>query len=181
MAYIPTRANATPCATDMAARLTTAGVPVSVRDTLVAMFDAILCSVGYQTHDDTFALGSATTTSTTYVDVGNGTSTGFSSFTFTAPIAKTYLIYTNCSAVKSVSAGSTQLWFQLLVDGVAQPNQSDMTTFFASNFDQKEFSFVVPVALTAGSHTLKLQWKVSAGMTANVDPPTNGRHFVVTG
>jgi hypothetical protein len=181
MAYIPTRANATPCATDMAARLTTSGVPVSVRDTLVAMFDSILCSVGYQDHSDAFALGSASTSSTTFVDVGNGSSTGFSPWTFSVPVAKTYVISVNASAVKTASTSSTVLTFQLLVDGVAQPAQSDMLTWFAANFDQKHIIFSVPVALSAGSHTVKLQWKVSASMTASVDPATEGRHFMVTG
>lgn len=143
-----------------------------------AMIDALLCGVGQQgLQSDAFALGSATVTSTSYVDVGNGSSTGFSSWTFTAPVARTYVIDVNCSAYKSASSGGSQLWFQLLVDGVAQPNTSEMTTFFAANFDPKKFIFSVPVALSAASHTVKLQWKVSASMTANVDPATEGRCF----
>lgn len=181
MPYVPTRADATPSATDMAARLTVAGVAVAVRDALVAMFDAILCSVGYQAQNDAFALGSATTISTSYVDVGNGSSTGFSSWSFTPPVAKTYTIDVNCSAYKSASSGGSQLWFQLLVDGVAQSNTSEMTTFFGTNFDPKHLVFSVPVALSAASHTIKLQWKVSASMTANVDAATEGRCFRVRG
>lgn len=182
MPYSPTKPDATACAADAAARFTTAaGTPIAVVDTLVALQDSMLCSIGYQAHNDAFALGSASTTSTSFVDVGNGSSTGFSPWTFSVPVAKTYLIGVNCSAVKTASAGSTVLTFQLLVDGVAQPAQSDMMTWFASNFDQKHFVFSVPVALSAGSHTVKLQWKVSASMTAAVDPATEGRHFMVTG
>jgi hypothetical protein len=182
MAYVPTKPDATPCAADAATRFSTAtGLTVLPVDTLVALLDTMLCSVGYQAQNDAFALGSATTTSTSFVDVGNGSSTGFSSWTFTAPVAKTYLIDVTCSAYKSASAGGSQLWFQLVVDGVAQPNTSDMTTFFGMNLDPKKFVFSVPVALSAGSHTVKLQWKVSASMTANVDPTTEGRSFRVRG
>jgi hypothetical protein len=182
MAYVPTRPDATPCAADAAARFSTAtGQPVTAVDTLVALLDSMLCSVGYQAHSDAFALGAATTTSTTFVDVGNGSSTGFSPWTFSVPVAKTYVISVNASAVKTASTSSTVLTFQLLVDGVAQPAQSDMLTWFAANFDQKHVIFSVPVALSAGSHTVKLQWKVSASMTASVDPATEGRHFMVTG
>lgn len=182
MAYTPTRSDATPCATDVATRFSTAtGLTVPAVDTLVALLDGMLCSVGYQAQNDAFALGSATTTSTSFVDVGNGSSTGFSSWTFTAPVAKTYTVDVNCSAYKSASSGGSQLWFQLLVDGVAQTNTSEMTTFFAANLDQKHLVFSVPVALTAGSHTVKLQWKVSASMTANVDAATEGRCFRVRG
>jgi hypothetical protein len=182
VAYSPTKPDATPCATDTAARFSTAtGQSVVAVDTLVALFDGVLCSVGYQAQNDAFAIANATTTSTTFVDVGNGTSTGFAPWTFSVPVAKTYMIDVNCSAVKTASVSNTQLWFQLLVDGVAQPAQSGMTTFYSSNFDQKHFTFGVPVALTAGSHTVKLQWKVSASMTAAVDPTTEGRCFRVTG
>jgi hypothetical protein len=182
MAYSPTKSDATAMAADAASRLGTAkSLVIAVVDTLVALCDAILCSTGYQAQNDAFALGSATTTSTSFTDVGNGSSTGFSSWAFTAPVAKTYTIDVNCSAYKSASSGGSQLWFQLLVDGVAQPTTSEMTTFFATNFDQKHFVFSVPVALSTGSHTFKLQWKVSSGMTANVDPATEGRCFRVRG
>lgn len=182
MAYTPTKPDATPCAADAAARFTVAtGQTVIPVDTLVALLDSVLCSVGYQAQNDAFALGSATTTSTSFVDVGNGSSTGFSSWSFTPPVAKTYLIDVNCSAYKSASSGGTQLWFQLLVDGVAQPSTSEMTTFFAANLDQKHVTFSVPVALSAASHTVKLQWKVTSGMTANVDAATEGRCFRVRG
>lgn len=182
MAYVPTKPDATPCAADAATRFSTAtGQSVIAVDTLVALLDTTLCIVGYQAQNDAFALGSATTTSTSYVDVGNGSSTGFSSWTFSVPVAKTYTIDVNASAYKSASSGGSQLWFQFVVDGVAQPTTSEMTTFFATNFDQKHLIFSVPVALTAGSHTVKLQWKVSASMTANVDAATEGRCFRVRG
>lgn len=182
MPYSPTKPDATPCAADAAARFAVAtGQPTSAVDTLVALLDSMLCSVGYQAQNDAFALGSATTTSTSFVDVGNGSSTGFSSWTFSAPVAKVYTIDVTCSAYKSASSLGSQMWFQLLVDGVAQPNTSEMTTFFGMNLDPKKFIFSVPVALSAGSHTVKLQWKVSASMTANVDAATEGRCFRVRG
>lgn len=145
-----------------------------------AMVDAILCGTGYQgLQSDSFAIAVANTSSTTFVDVGDGSTTGYAPWTFSVPVARTYVIDVNCSAIKVTSSGSTQLSFQLLVDGVAQPTTTEMTTFFASNFDQKHFLFSVPVALTAGSHTIKLQWKVSASMTARVDPATEGRCYRV--
>lgn len=182
MPYVPTKPDATPCAADAAARFTSAtGQTVLPVDTVVALLDSILCGLGYQAQNDAFALGSASTTSTTFVDVGNGTSTGFSSWTFTVPIAKTYVIDVNCSAYKGASSGSTIIWWRLLVDGVAQPETSEMTSFYGSAEGNKHFVFSAPVALSAGSHTVKLQWKVSSGMTANVDAATEGRCFRVRG
>lgn len=147
-----------------------------------AQADAIMCAVGYQAYSDAAALGSASTTSTTFVDVGNGTSTGFSSFTFTVSVAKTYLIHSACTVFKSASSGSTLMSFQLVVDGSAPSGSSPSTAaqFFGSE-GSKYFYFVVPVALSAGSHTIKLQWKVSSGMTANVAGGEEGRTFWVTG
>jgi hypothetical protein len=183
MSYTPVNSDATNVAGYTITRLnaTSPATTAVTSDQAVAIADSYLGSIGYQAHSDAFALGAATTTSTTFVDVGNGSSTGFSPWTFSVPVAKTYVISVNASAVKTASTSSTVLTFQLLVDGVAQPNNSDQLTWFASNFDQKHVIFSVPVALSAGSHTVKLQWKVSASMTASVDPATEGRHFMVTG
>ncbi len=144
-----------------------------------AMIDAILCGVGYQgLQSNAFAIATATTTSTSFVDVGDGTTTGFAPWTFSVPVARTYVIDVNCSAYKSASSGNTSLSWRLLVDGVGQPTSSAMTGFFGSE-GNRHFNFSVPVALSVGSHTIKLQWLVSTGMTARVDAATEGRCFSV--
>lgn len=180
MAYAPTKADATPSATDLAARLTTAGVSVAVRDTLVAMFDSILCATGLIGQNDAFALGSTSTTSASFADVGNGTSTGFASWTVTVPIAKTYLLHVGVRNFMSVP-GSANTYYQVLVDGATPSQPTAAARVICNSTNVYSFaSWPVPLALAAGSHTFKLQWRVDSGATANVDGVAS-RMFTLVG
>lgn len=181
MPYVPTKSDATAVATDMAVRLTTAGVAVSPIDTTVALADNALCSTGLIGQSDAAGLGAATTTSTSFVDIGNGSSTGYSSWTVTAPIAKTYLLRVVAKAYASVSPGGN-VYMQVLCDGSAIVGQPTATPrqFFGTLNMFWPLTWDVVVSLTAGSHTFKLQWKVDSGMTANVDT-NGGRLFTLVG
>jgi hypothetical protein len=64
---------------------------------------------------DAAALGTATTSSQTFGDVGNGSTTGYSAWTVNVPSAKTYLLLVNVSFYIAGAVGS--VFFQILVDG----------------------------------------------------------------
>ncbi len=182
MSYVPLRSDASAVAADAASRITTAGVAVASRDTTVALADNLLCATGYQSAiSDAAALGTVSTNSTSFADVGNGTSTGFSSWTTPAvPIPKTYLVWCRLSCY--VTTGGGGVFFQMLVDGVAPAGQpSTAQRIFANTtFQQFPMFFAVPVALSAATHVIKLQWKVSSPAVAQVDA-NDGRTFWITG
>lgn len=159
MAYVPTRADATPATADFIGRMTSAGVPLSMRDTLVAMFDSILCSVGYQqkvidTHGPS---SSNTTTSTTFVNMPVG-----ASGTFTAPVAKTYLVEVDiCNAFCTVA--TTIIFFRLFVNGsLVSPTTGMQMSLNVANARQS-LSFRQAVGMVAGANTVQLQWLAAAG------------------
>lgn len=174
MAYSPTKPDATPCAADAATRFSTAtGQTVIPVDTLVALLDTMLCSTGYQAQVNSNALGAASTNSTTFADVGNGTTTGFAPFVWTPPITKTYLVEVDfvgfCSAL---TAGADDVFFQLLVGATAYWPLDGRQAVYAINQRVVRPHFVVPVPFTAGvATTIKLQWKVNTATTTvfNVD------------
>lgn len=160
MAYVPTRADATPAATDLAARLTTAGVPVALRDTLVAMLDSILCSVGVQGAPviNTHGPGASNTTaSTSFVNMPTG-----ASGTFTAPVAKTYQLVADLSDIFA-TAGTTIIFFKFVVNGVGVTPTNAMTLTRNVANDRGFISLRQSVALVAGSNTIQLQWSVNVG------------------
>lgn len=159
MAYVPTRADATLAATDMAARLTAAGASVALRDTLVAMFDSILCSVGFQAKViDTRGPGSSnTTTSTSPVNMPTG-----ASGTFTAPVAKTYLLIADLTDVFA-TAGTTIIFFRFVVNGIGLTVTNGMTLTRNVANDRGPLSFRQAVSMNAGSNTIQLQWSVAVG------------------
>ena len=153
--------------------------PTGTDGYLRAMADGILGVVGYQSQADAAALGTATQATTTFADVGNGSSTGFSVYTFTASTTKTYLVNVDLSCYMTVAADQVQ--FQLMKDGVVVFD-SDAARFYFNNLvSRMRLSFRCPVAMTAGANVLKLQWKIRDGAgTVSVD--TNDfRCFTVLG
>src|SRR5262249_55608347 len=121
---------------------------------------------------DAAALGTATTTSTTFVDVGNGSTTGFAGWTASIGAVGTFLLSVDLSFYITGVVGI--VYFQVLVDGsttgVSNPvNSSQAGMNSLSNHRFK--SWRIPITFsTTGNHTIKLQWKVSgAGTTATVD------------
>jgi len=149
----------------------------------LATADAILMALGYQALDSQFSLGSTTTSSTTFADVGNGSSTGFPTWGWTAPIAKTYLVACWVDCYVSAIGTTGQVSVTLNVDGSipSQPAAAQRFTFSATNTRQR-LSWAAPINFTAGSHTLKLQWKVHDGATtANVSGTLEQRTLIITG
>lgn len=135
-----------------------------------AIADAYLSSVGYQAQSDGAGLGTATTNATSFADVGDGTTTGFATWTYTIPVTKTYLLLVGLSCW--VTVGGYQVIFQTMVDGSAPSGQpgNAQKFFFNTASEHNRLNFAVPIAFTAGSRVIKLQWKVSDALTtATVD------------
>lgn len=140
---------------------------------------------GYIGECDLAPLGAASTSSTTFVDIGNGSSTGFAGCTISAPVAKTYLLEIKLVHFMSVLAGNQQTLYQVTVDGSAPGGQPTnvMIFAFAASGTYYPNSFTVPLSLSAGSHTFKLQWKVDNGSSvANITSNANSHlQYVLTG
>lgn len=185
-------ADAQAIATAQGAELAALATPVTALQTAIAggnlapaaMVDPLL-TLGYLGSgfiNDAAGLGTASTTATNFGDVGNGSSTGFSSWTTPAiTVAKTYLIW--CRVSGYVSVGSGRVFFQLLVDGSAPASQPTTAMTIATSSTagvHLSTTFAIPVALSAATHTLKLQWKVDSGVTGQVDA-NDGRTFWITG
>lgn len=139
---------------------------------LKAIADATLCAVGYQGQDYQAATAS-TSSSLSFVDVG-----GFPSWSFTAPIAKTYLVHVDCTASLTGLTNGVLFW-QVVNNGNAiTPSQSFV---FNSNLWALPMSFRVPVSMVAGTNVIKLQWKVNNASAVATTATTNFRCFTVTG
>ena len=151
---------------------------------LKARADALLLSFGHQAYSEAASLGSTSTSSTTYVDIGDGAATGFSTFAWTAPVAKTYVVQVAVDGYLSVLGANGFLHYRLLVDGsepAGHPTAENRFAFSEANV-RRRITFSVPVLFTAAAHTLKLQWKVGdAGSTANVNSTFEMRSLRITG
>jgi hypothetical protein len=187
VSYTPINTDATNVAGYTIARLnaTSPTSSAATSDQAVAIADSYLGAFGIQgALSDANGLGTATTASATFVDVGNGSTTGFSSWTTPSiQIARTYLIHASFTAYMTVAGGNNNAFFQLLVDGSAPSGQPTGTAriAWATTLDPKQIYFAVPVSLSAGTHAVKLQWKVNnVAMTIGVDV-VQGRTFWITG
>lgn len=187
MAYMPTNSDATAVATDTVARLNTSPSPnvgAVLGDALVALQDSMLCSTGTQGHNAVAGLtgaGDATTSSTTFVDIGNGSTTGFTTWSFTPSITKTYLVIVSVSTHMSVRSNSGFTDYQLVV-GANTYAPADAFNWFGFANDAISKTFHVLAPMVAGvAVTLKLQWKVrNVGDVANCNN-VGSRAFTVTG
>lgn len=137
-----------------------------------------ISGLGYIAQSSALALGAASTTSASFVDVGNGSSTGFADWTQSVPATKIYLVHIDVSGFSSTGG---IIYFQLLVDGSAptQPTGNEQITANGANH-RGQVHIIVPVSLTSGSHTFKLQWKASSGATINVNAD-DYRTFTIAG
>jgi hypothetical protein len=138
-----------------------------------AFIDAILSSVGYQAQHDV-AGNSGTTTSTSFVDAG------YSSMSWTAPIAKTYLVHVDASVYASAGTADT-IELRLVVDGSPAANTGPVYLYLPGTNIIVGQSWRVPVSLTAASHTLKLQWRTFAGAVTLASNSNTRLQITITG
>lgn len=127
---------------------------------------------GYIGQSDQLGLGATSTTSTTFANIGNGSSTGFAQWTTPSiTVAKTYLLFVNVAVYASAVSGAQSVIFQIMIDGVAVTtgaNAARQPLEIAEGVAPT--AFTVPVVLSTGTHTVDIQWKVSgAGNTMNAN------------
>lgn len=173
MAYVPTRSDATAVATDTVARLNTPGSPnagATLKDALVALQDSNLCSTGFQVESNNPETAHSTSSST-FVDMPGA------SFTFTAPIAKTYVVHADTAVFFSVAGGVGYL--RLVVNGSNGPTLTFGGSGTATTV-QWPVHLMHAAACVAGANTIKIQWGVFGTTTINTD--TNSyANFIVSG
>jgi hypothetical protein len=175
VSYTPVNSDATNVAAYTIARLnaTSPSTVVATSDQAVAIADSYLGSLGYQTQSLGNALGAASTSSGTFADIGNGTTTGFAPLVWTAPITKTYTVDVDFVAFCSAITGAgDDVFFQLLIGGVAFWPNDGRQGVYTINQRTIRPHFTVPATFTAGvATTIKLQWKVNTPVSTvfNVD------------
>lgn len=143
-----------------------------------AYIDGLVSGLGFQVQDDGRSLGAASTTSGTFSDIGNGTTTGFTPCIFVSPMTKTYLVAVDTVILFTGSA---------MVCSLQLVNSTTSTNYFTNSMVVSEIatgtnarvSFRVPVAMTAGNNNLKLQWATNTG-TLSVDANAF-RTYTITG
>ena len=142
---------------------------------------------GFQGMTDQSALGAASTSSTTYVDVGNGSSTGFASWTApVTPVTKTYMLRVYVRTFMSTVGTTATTYFQVLQDGATisgHPTNATKAPVGVASTTYNLCVFEIPVTQTAGTaHVYKLQWKVGdAGATANVTTGVGTLQMILEG
>ncbi len=141
--------------------------------------DATMCAVGYQASDVVLALGTASRGANTFADIGNGTSTGFATWSFSAPIAKTYLVHVDLECYMTVAGDAVVFQVVNTTTSVNYTDASAQITMTALN-SRTACHFMLPVVMNAGANVLKIQWKTTGVGTATVDV-ADFRKFTVTG
>lgn len=152
MPYSPTKADATPVATDTISRLNTNPSPnlgATLKDALVALQDSMLCAVGEQ-------LESNNTVTTNNAGVASYQDIAGSSITFTAPIAKTYTAH--CDTAIEFSTLGSGGFLRILVNGSAGP---DIFVQDSATGIHRNVHLMHSAACAAGVNTIKLQWKTN--------------------
>ena len=124
----------------------------------MGFYNSILSvGTGYLAQDVVAGTG-ATSSSISYADV-------FASYSFIAPLTKTYLIHVDIAIEASaLDPGSLRCstFFQLVINGSTTVPLYEGIIDITSTLPVSCGSFRTPVAMTAGSNTIQLQWKVGS-------------------
>jgi|SRR5579871_4034368 len=141
---------------------------------LVALVDAIMASLDYQGQSDAQA-SAANTNSGVFVDA-----TGYPTWTVTVPVTKTYVLHVDLSCWMGTAADTVR--FQIAVDGTGPSGQPIWAQRFLFNQTgvHTRLSWRQSLSLTAGSHTIKLQW-LTLGPGFIQSDTNDWRCFTLTG
>lgn len=137
-----------------------------------AIADAVMCGVGYQGQSSVTGTGGSTS-STSLVDAA-----GWTDYTFTAPVAKTYLVHVDVSAFCTVTAGVGSFGLHN-VTTLTSYTPNAILHYSALNVIYP-ISYRVPVAMSAGSNTLRVTWAAPTSGTVN-NNSNSFRVFTITG
>lgn len=153
--------------------------PTGIDGWMQAMADGVMGTVGFQSQSDAAGLGTATNATAVFAAVGNGSSTGFTTWSFSAPTSKVYQVAVDLSCY--MATASDMVHFRLMKDGSTVFDSPAARFLFNSTGVHHRISFRCPVAMVAGANVLSLDWKVlNAVGTATVDT-SDFRCFTVMG
>lgn len=121
----------------------------------------------------TRSAGDYSTSSTTFVDI-DGTNWSFTK-TFGA-----HVILCGFRGAVLANTGTNDVFFEILLDGANQSSSTGglhKTTFSNTAWSNVSFTHLIS-AVSAGSHTIKIQWKVSANTITLAGNTTQAGFFV---
>ncbi len=174
--YSPSATDTVAVASDAATRvnaitgtpmLPSPAVPAAFQAFLQAVIDNMLCAVGLQIESNN-VLSSNTSTNTSFVDLPG------SSITFTATIAKTYLVHCDCAIAQTVGVNTTNQ-LRLVVNGSNGPAIWANTSVLNAQFS---FHLMHSAACVAGANTIKLQWAAASGATMAINSNSYANYMV---
>ena len=124
-------------------------------------------------------VGTASTSSATYADIGDGVTNGYADFTTPSLPAGTYLYMYSFQGIYGGGGGIGRVDFQLVIDGsvpadeIDRPGVGSSTAY--STFATR--SVIVTHGSTA-THAVKVQWKSRAG-TISQDGGYSSRSIII--
>jgi hypothetical protein len=133
------------------------GATFVLPDTAPQNSDGRAVAAGFIANDEKLAAGgpgtTTSTTSETFVDIGdNGSTGGFSDTSITVPVTGNYIVVWEINGLFPAGGTFVRGHFQMLVDGSAPAGQTSANT--AGGSMRRSFK----MTLTAGTHTFRLQW-----------------------
>ncbi len=138
---------------------------------LQAIADAVLCATGFQGEFGT-SLGTNNTSSVTFADLPS------SSITFSAPIAKTYIVHAHVTVF--FTAGQVG-FLRLVVNGNNGPT-TIINDPVAASTTQYNVHLMASGACAAGNNTIKVQWAVGNAGSDTLNTNTNGAtRYIISG
>lgn len=179
MSYSPVNSDATNVAGYTITRLnaTSPATTAVTSDQAVAIADSYLGTVAYLDQNEAACTGSGSTTSTTFGNVTN-----MPTYTFSAPVAKVYLVHLDVTGIFQ-SVGTSGIALRLSNNTNSTIGNNLTWSWFPSVINNRsgKFSARTPMTMVAGNNVIQVQWKVLVGGdTAAVDTVTS-RAFTVTG
>lgn len=145
---------------------------------LTAIADVTLAACGVQVCDDAASTGVVNTTSSTLVDANSA----YGDLSFTAPIAKSYLVHVDVTCYMSAgtpSACNAYIALKNVTTGAVYSATGGRANFAALS-SSVLVSFRVLVPMSAGANTLRLQWRITGGGTLSTNTAC-GRTITVSG
>lgn len=138
---------------------------------LQAIADVTLAACGFQGQSQEAASVASSTSETDWINVP-----GFPGWTFTAPIAKTYLVHADCTA-KLAGFSNVVLELRIAVNGVGYGERGFL---FVVDGSCLPMSWRAAAPMVKGANDVRLQWRMGLGVTASTTAD-NFRTLTVTG
>lgn len=117
--------------------------------------------------------GAVTTSSASYAQIGNGSTTGVQDWTVQIRESGTFLVRVVIDVKQTAATGTDRAAFRLKVDGVVQTPPAGAAMGFHSSAIYERVVFLQGLSLSAGSHTIRVEWASPDGATFQYDANSN--------